>query len=189
MSGNIFGLLKKCRDLYLVKIRWRKHKIGKGFHAGKNVWFGSKNKIVIGRDFYIGRESQIGCDATLGDYVMFGNRVSLVGRYDHNYQQIGIPIRFASHLRDKDYNWKGNNTEVTIEDDVWIGYGSIVLSGVTIGKGSIVATGSIVTRDVEPYSIFGGVPAKKIADRFDNDSDLQEHIRLFELNYKQQNSK
>jgi acetyltransferase-like isoleucine patch superfamily enzyme len=88
-------------------------------------------------------------------------------------------------VRDKDYNWKGTNLEVRIEDDVWVGYGSIILSGVTIGRGSIIATGSIVTKDVAPFSIYGGVPARKIADRFDNDSDLQEHIRLFELNYKQ----
>lgn len=56
--------------------------------------------------------------------------------------------------------------DIILEDDVWIGYGSIIMSGVRIGKGSIVAAGSIVTKDVMPYSIVGGNPAKLIKKRF-----------------------
>ena len=180
---KIISKFKGIRDLYLVRVKWRKHSISKRFHAGKRVWFGERNRITIGTDCYIGRESQIGCDATLGNYVMFGNRVALVGRYDHNYQQIGMPSRKASHVRDSDYHWKGTDLEVKIEDDVWIGYGSVILSGVSLGQGSIIAAGSVVTRDVEPFTIYGGVPAKKIADRFNNESDLNEHIRLYKMNY------
>lgn len=184
MIKSAKSFLNKIRDLYIVKVRWKRHKLGKGFHAGRNVWFGSRNKIVIGCNCYLGRESQIGCDAKIGDNVMFGNRVALVGRYDHNYQQIGVPIRMASHVRDPDYKWKGTDLEVRIDDDVWVGYGAIILSGVKLGQGSIIAAGSVVTRDVEPFSIYGGVPAKKIIDRFDSESDLKEHIRLYSLNYK-----
>jgi putative acetyl transferase len=54
---------------------------------------------------------------------------------------------------------------VIIEDEVWIGYGALILSGVTIGKGSIIAAGSVVTRDVPPYAIVGGNPAKIIRYR------------------------
>jgi acetyltransferase-like isoleucine patch superfamily enzyme len=72
-----------------------------------------------------------------------------------------------------------------IEDDVWVGYGAIIISGVRIGKGSIIASGSVVTKDVEPYSIYGGVPAKKIGNRFANDADLHEHIRLYKLNFSE----
>jgi chloramphenicol O-acetyltransferase type B len=177
-------LLKKIRDLFLVKVIWRKHQINKGFHAGAHVRIGSRNEITIGNDFYIGRYSQIGCDTEIGHNVMFGNHVALVGRYDHNYQQIGVPIRLASHVRDKDYHWRGNGINVKIEDDVWVGYGSIILSGVKICEGSIVAAGSVVTNDIEPYSIYGGVPAKKISNRFSNESDLEEHVRLYNLNYR-----
>jgi len=56
--------------------------------------------------------------------------------------------------------------ETTIEDDVWIGQGSIILSGITIGRGAIIAAGSVVTKDVPSYEIHAGVPAKKIKDRF-----------------------
>jgi acetyltransferase-like isoleucine patch superfamily enzyme len=64
-----------------------------------------------------------------------------------------------------------------IGDDVWIGFGAIVMSGVNISDGTIIAAGSVVTHDTEPYSIYAGVPAKKIRDRFDSEEDLQRHIK------------
>ena len=67
-------------------------------------------------------------------------------------------------------------------------YGSVMGgatgSGVTIGQGSIIAAGSIVTKDVEAFSIYAGVPAKKISNRFDNEKDLNEHIKVYNLKYK-----
>lgn len=63
-----------------------------------------------------------------------------------------------------------------IEDDVWIGSSSIIISGITIGKGSIVAAGSIVTRDIPPCEIWVGVPAKKMKDRFATEADKQKHL-------------
>jgi len=139
----------------------------------------AKHSITIGENFYIGKYSIIECDAEIGDHVILANHVSLIGKYDHHHQQIGIPIRLASEIRDVDYNWKGLNQKIIIEDDVWIGVGSIVLSGVTIGIGSIIAAGSVVTKDVEPYSIYAGNPAKKIRNRFDSEDQLKEHIRLY----------
>jgi acetyltransferase-like isoleucine patch superfamily enzyme len=62
-----------------------------------------------------------------------------------------------------------------VGDDVWIGYGAIILSGVTIGDGSIVASGSVVTKDVPPYVIVGGNPARKITERFTDPWELQMH--------------
>ena len=176
--------LKKLRDIYLTKIIWYRHTFGRNFHAGRNVFLWAKNEIVIGDNFYIGRYSYIESDALIGNNVIIANYVCLVGRYDHNYQQVGTPIRLSSQLRNKDYNWKGLNLKITIGDDVWIGVGSIILSGVTIGKGSIIAAGSVVTKDVEPYSIYGGNPAKKIGSRFESEEQLLQHIRLYELNFK-----
>jgi acetyltransferase-like isoleucine patch superfamily enzyme len=139
----------------------------------------AKREIKIGDNFYIGRYSQIECDALIGDNVMFGNFVSLVGKYDHNYKQIGIPIRLASQIRDFDYNWKGLQTKVVIEDDVWVGFGSIILSGVKISKGSIIAAGSVVTNDVPPYSIFGGNPARFLKYRFSQEEILNHENNLY----------
>ena len=103
----------------------------------------------------------------------------MVGRYDHNYQQIGTGLRLASAIRDKDYDWKGNNLKVEIGNDVWIGYGAIILSGVKIEEGSIIAAGSVVVKNTEPYSIYGGNPAKKISNRFISEDDKKLHMNLY----------
>jgi len=172
-------IIIKLRDLYLVNCKWRNYNLGKGFHAGVRVRIWAKNNITIGRNFYIGRDSQIETDVIIGDDCIFANRVAFVGRYDHNYQQIGTPTRLASQIRDKDYNWKGLKEITIVGDDVWIGYGSIIMSGVKIGNGAIIAAGSVVTKDVESYSIYGGVPAKKITSRFENEEEKKKHIQLY----------
>ena len=178
-------LLRKIRFFYLVRIKWKQYSIGKKPYIGRLVNLWAKHNINIGDNFYIGKFSQIECDAEIGNNVIIANQVGLIGRYDHHYQQLSVPIRLASQIRDTDYNWKGLNNKIIIEDDVWIGYGAIILSGVKIGQGSIIAAGSVVTRDIEPYSIYGGVPAKKIGNRFENDTDLKKHIQLYDQNYQE----
>lgn len=162
----------------MVYVIYRKYKIGRNFHAGRGVFLWAKSNITIGDNFYIGKYSIIETDAIIGNNVIFANRVSLIGKYDHHYQQIGVPIRLASQIRDKDYNWKGLNQKIIIHNDVWLGLGVIVLSGVTIGEGSIIAAGSVVTKNIEPYSIYAGNPAKFIRGRFDSEKDLYLHLSL-----------
>ncbi|PMD93035.1 hypothetical protein BWI97_19035 [Siphonobacter sp. BAB-5405] len=176
-------LLKEFRFIYLAKIKWHKYKIGKGLYAGARVRLWAKNSIIIGENFYIGRDSQIEADCIIGNDVIFGNRVAIVGKYDHNFQQIGTPIRHASEIRDPDFTWQDRLKPTIIEDDVWVGYGSIIMSGITIHQGSIIAAGSVVTKDVEPYSIYAGNPARKIKDRFENTHDLQQHISILSSSF------
>lgn len=59
-----------------------------------------------------------------------------------------------------------NKGDIVIGNDVWIGYDAVIMAGVTIGDGAIVGARAVVTRDVEPYSIVGGVPAREIRKRF-----------------------
>lgn len=72
-----------------------------------------------------------------------------------------------------------NDKDVVFEGDNWIGANAIILKGVTVGKGSVVSAGAVVTHDVPPYAIVGGVPAKVIKYRFSND-EVAEHTELFE---------
>ena len=173
----MLGYFKKLRDLYLTKIRWRKYTIGPGFHAGARVRLWAKKTLIIGKDLYIGRDSFIETDCIIGDYVIIANRVGIVGRYDHNFQQIGTPVRRASAIRDADYNWKGINLVTEIGNDVWIGYNATIMQGVKVHDGALIAAGSVVVSNVEPYTIYGGNPAKKIKDRFDTKEQLAEHIK------------
>jgi len=168
-------IITKLRDLYLIKYKWRKYTIGKNFHSGRNVVLWAKNKIVIGDNCYIGRNSQIEANVTFGNNILIANNVAFIGKYDHNFQEIGRPIRLSSQIRDKDYNWKGLNELTVLEDDIWIGYGAIIMSGVRIKTGSIIAAGSVVTKDVEEYSIYAGNPAKKITNRFTLIQELEKH--------------
>ena len=178
----MFAKLKKIiidiRDLYLANIKWKKYQIGKNFHAGRNVVIWAKGMIEIGNNCYIGRNSQIECNVKIGNDVLIANNVAFVGRYDHHYQQIGRSIRLASQVRDEDYSWLEKDRHTIVEDDVWIGYGAIILSGVTIKKGAIIGAGSVVTKDVQAYSIYAGTPAKKISNRFENTDDLENHLKI-----------
>lgn len=175
---KIFSVINGFRIKLLVLTIWRRYDIGPRFHSGIRVRMWAKNQIQIGSDFYIGRDSLIETDCIIGDNVIIGNKVGIVGKFDHHYQQVGVPVRLASQIRDKDYNWKGLNLITKIGNDVWIGYGAIIMQGVCISDGAIIAAGSVVTKDVEAYSIYGGNPAKKIRDRFKSETEMKEHIRL-----------
>lgn len=70
----------------------------------------------------------------------------------------------AKNIRDA---WD-NKGDIVIGNDVWIGYEAVILSGVTIGDGAVIGTRAVVTKDVPPYTIVGGVPAKPIRKRFDD---------------------
>lgn len=79
-----------------------------------------------------------------------------------------------------------NKGDIVIGNDVWIGYEAVIMSGVHIGNGAIIGTRAVVTKDVEPYTIVGGIPAKPIRKRFDKDTILKlESLRWWDLPYEQ----
>ena len=175
--------LKYIRELWYNYIVWRRYKIGKRFHCGRGVFLWARNEISIGDDFYIGKYSIIETNCRIGNGVIIANHVGVIGRYDHCYQQIGLPVRLATSIRDKSYDWKGENEMTFIGNDIWIGFGAIILSGVSIADGCIIAAGAVVTKDTEPYAIYAGVPAKKISNRFENNIELNKHINLLKRKY------
>lgn len=147
----------------------------------KNVhittYFGGASKIssdLVTREYvYIGPNCNIYPKVCIEAYSMLANNVSIIGG-DHNYDISGVPIIFSGRAELK---------KTKIERDCWIGAHSIIMCGVTIGEGSIIAAGSIVTKDIEPYSIYGGIPARKIKNRFDTEIEINKHKQM--LNSKQ----
>jgi len=147
---------------------------GAGLHVGIGSILFAPRRLVIGRDVYIGKFCTIECDGKIGDYVMLANTVGLIGRFDHDHRCVGKPIRHAPWIGDPDYRGAGRGLEIIIGDDVWIGYGAVVLSGVTVGRGAIIAAGSVVTSDIPPYAVAAGNPAKKVGQRF-TDVEIAAH--------------
>lgn len=178
----IIKKLKLLRDLWYKHVIWHKYKIGKNFHCGRGVFLWARDGIEIGDDFYIGKYSTIETNCRIGNGVIIANHVGIVGRYDHDYTKIGIPVRLAPCIRDAHYDWKGINQWTTIGEDVWIGFGAIVMSGVTIGRGAIVAAGSVVTKDVSPYSIVAGIPARVVKYRF-TEKEIIKHEEIIKKGY------
>jgi acetyltransferase-like isoleucine patch superfamily enzyme len=112
---------------------------------------------LVAHEFsFINQGCMLGPKVTLGRYVMLGPRVAVVGS-DHHFSKPRVPIIFAG---------RPPVPPTVIEDDVWIGFGVIVMAGVRIGRGAIVGAGAVVTKDVPPFEIRVGVPAKKIGERF-----------------------
>jgi len=120
----------------------------------------------------------------IGSYCSIASDVKFILGGNHNLFSISTyPINFKIFKENKDTISKG---PIIVEDDVWIGTGCIILSGITIGKGSVIAAGSIVTKNVEPYSIIGGNPAKIIRKRFDQDIVdllLKHQMKNWDKNY------
>lgn len=79
-----------------------------------------------------------------------------------------------------------NKGDIVIGNDVWIGYEAVIMSGVHIGDGAIIGTRAVVTKDIEPYTIVGGLPAKPIRKRYSQDTILKlEELRWWDLPYEQ----
>lgn len=106
----------------------------------------------------------------MGKYVMIGPSLLITGD-DHRFDIVGEAVIFSGRPEQRD---------LVIEDDVWIGARTTILKGVCIGRGAVVAAGAVVTKDVDPYSIVGGVPARLIGRRFDGE-DAKRHDEFLAL--------
>lgn len=177
---NIIKSLKVLR-CKLILSKFKNIRIGRNTTFGRGTVFWAPHEITIGDNVYIGKYCTIQADIQMGNNIEIANVVGLIGKYDHDYSKVGVSIKDAPWIGDIDYNFKGKNQKIVIEDDVWIGYGAIVFTGVHIHRGAIIAAGSVVTKDVPPYAIVAGNPAKIKGYRF-SDSEIKDHERLL---YKQ----
>lgn len=141
---------------------------------------------ALGRQCGIGEDVVVNAGVSIGDY-SYVNRGAIlfsgeIGRFCSiaHYAQIGAEQHAVRHLSTSPFMYGKNSITGTpsgfdefpapplIGSDVWIGSAAVIMQGVTIGHGAIVAAGAVVTKDVEPYQIVAGVPAKPIGSRFDD---------------------
>jgi len=148
--------------------------VGSRVHIGPGSILSATRRLEVGEDAYIGKFCTIQCDGTIGRWVLIANNVGIVGRNDHDYRKIGTAIRWAPHIEDPGRAPQPADL-IEIQDDVWIGYGAIVLSGVTVGRGSIVSAGAVVISSVPSYAIVRGNPATVVGHRFRRVVDIEAH--------------
>lgn len=146
-----------------------------------NVRVYNKKNLIMEEDTLIGENSVI--MNPRAPFVMkkfsFTAREILV--LDGNHMSIvGIPmIKVTDRVKDAHPDGGHYNAPVVVEEDVWIGARVILLSGVTVGRGSIVAAGAVVTKDIPPYCIAGGVPAKVIRPKWSIEEIRSHEIALY----------
>ena len=135
---------------------------GKNNIIDHNLWVNNannislKSNIFIGRGVYLNAHEQI----EIGNYCAIGAGSKFITA-NHGFSDISIPINLQKY----------SVSPIILNDDCWLGYNVIILPGVVLGKGCIVAAGAVVTRSFDDYSILAGVPAKLIRKR-----QLVEHL-------------
>ena len=180
-------LLKLLRTLF-CKFKYRaKCKIGIHSVVNEKCEFEGDNRIGDRTIFYtskMGAYSYVGVDnffahTKIGRYSSIGNHIKVVALTHPTHGVSTHPAFYSADYEGRAYVDTNKETEVLktqdgwqceIGNDVWIGSHVLIKGGVKIGDGAVVAMGSVVTKDVPPYSIVGGVPAKVIKYRFDDDT-------------------
>ena len=198
--------MRKCRfsDSLIIWIKVRlialknakkKIRIGRGCNIGRKTEFEGFNAVgdrtffsgSIGFGSYIGKKCNLA--AKIGRYTCIGPGVETVYGNHPITEFVSMHPAFYSVAQQAGFTYVEENkykedmNSVVIGNDVWIGANALILGGVHIGDGSVIAMGAVVTKDVAPYSIVGGVPAKLIRSRFSNEiSERLQKIKWWEWN-------
>ena len=183
-----------------LKDLWRKNKIRKIFGEDKTLYTSSIHySAKLGSNVYLGINVDVREDVSIGDYSYCSNGTILfkgtkIGKYcSIGYNtQIGPPEHPVDYISTSPHIYRNNMlkelcpwpTDDTISpciigNDVWIGSNCTLIQGVKVSDGAIVAAGAVVTKDVPPYTVVGGVPAKVIKKRFDDETI--EKLQTFEF--------
>jgi maltose O-acetyltransferase len=130
---------------------------GHGVIVKSRCYFGTGTSLRIGNNSQLGARSRIDHEVTIGDDVVIGPEMIIL-TISHAFEDPRIPVRLQGAVPRR---------PVVIGNDVWIASRVIITPGVTIGDGAVIAAGSVVTKDVKPFSVVAGVPAKLVRRRGD----------------------
>lgn len=156
--------------------------IGRFGHHGRNFNFDpdgtySFDSIFVGDDVNLGtRPVMLATRSTIriGNNVMFGPQITIRGG-NHRFDVVGMPVNAVTDAMKR----PSDDLGVVIEDDVWVGGNATILSGVTIGRGSIIGASAVVTKTVPPYSVAVGNPARVVRSRFSPEEIIEHERKLY----------
>jgi acetyltransferase-like isoleucine patch superfamily enzyme len=164
----MLGFIKAKLSLRFFKMKWRKSNP----HSETNPLIVFRiDKVIVGKKTYGGLHvtdfSPAGEKLRIGSYCSISPGVRFLLGGEHQINSVSTyPFKVKCFGYEREAGSKG---DIVVSDDVWIGTNAIICSGVNIGQGAIVAAGAVVTKDVEPYAIVAGNPAKVIKYRFDEE--------------------
>lgn len=149
---------------------------GNGVRIGRGACLYGIKKLIIGNDVSIGERATIMCtraQVRIGDHVMFGPNVTIIAG-GHRTDLVGRYMTTVTNVEKR----PEDDRDIVFEGDNWIGANATILRGVTVGRGAIIAAGAVVTKDVGPYSVWGG-PARCLKMRFDPNT-LKKHLSILQ---------
>lgn len=162
---NIWKFFDSNVKSYLEKRTWRKHN---SHNLTKRKSFVREQDIQIGNFTYGDLNVEDSSDQyklIVGNFCSIAKGVTFVLSADHYLNHVST-FPFKNLVLGDSKEEAISKGDIIVDDDVWIGYGATILSGIHIGQGAVVAAGAVVTSDVPPYAIVGGVPAEVIKYRF-----------------------
>jgi acetyltransferase-like isoleucine patch superfamily enzyme len=154
---RVFYPLSAFNYIKMTLLRTLGAQIGNSCFIHQNVFISGHTHLKIGRSCVLSRGVTLVATGGLeiGDNVLIGYDTKILTRNHNIPDEVGLPIRWAGHI----------NKPVIIEADAWLACNVVIVPGVTIGKGTVVAAGAVVTSNTEPYGVYAGVPARKIRSR------------------------
>ncbi|MGO4930979.1 DapH/DapD/GlmU-related protein [Streptococcus alactolyticus] len=160
--NSLLGHIK----VILFRKKWRKANAHNGTYAC-NIF--DNNTVRVGNGTYGGIlvfNDVPDINLIIGNYCSIATNVTFLLGHDHRVEYLST-FPYKAEILHKQNTEAISKGDIVVDDDVWIGYGATIMSGVHIGQGAVVAAGAVVTKDVPPYAIVGGVPAKVIKYRFE----------------------
>lgn len=177
------GFIREVKRRLLIWMGVRANvSLGRGVHVGPFSVVSSEGQLSIGDNSYIGKFCTVQVNGEIGRGVLIANHVGIIGRRDHRFRPAGTFVRDGAWVGQDEALRRDPANRIIIGDDVWVGYGAILLSGIEIGRGAIIAAGSVVREDVAPYAIVAGNPARPVGQRFGGE-DVTRHDAALEARY------